>query len=75
MLRHISLQNLQSINFGELVEPMVWVYAEDIYRFVQPAIWDKYAAVFKTAWTASAFKGEEVFFSMWCQFNNSFLFI
>lgn len=61
MLRHISLQNLQSANIGDQVEPMVWVYAEDIYRFVQPPIWDKYAGVFKTAWTASAFKGEDVY--------------
>ncbi|CAG9773073.1 unnamed protein product [Ceutorhynchus assimilis] len=57
MLRHISLQTLQSFKIGDMVEPMVWVYAEDIYRFVQPTIWDKYAGVFKTAWTASAFKG------------------
>lgn len=28
-----------------------------MFRFVQPPVWDKYAAVFKTAWTASAFKG------------------
>ncbi|KAF7269591.1 hypothetical protein GWI33_017368 [Rhynchophorus ferrugineus] len=57
MLRHISLQTLQMSNLGDVIEPMVWVYAEDIYRFVQPPIWDKYSAVFKTAWTASAFKG------------------
>ncbi|KAJ8942100.1 hypothetical protein NQ318_013389 [Aromia moschata] len=57
MLRHLPQQSMQEINLGSLVEPMVWVYAEDIYRFVQPSIWDKYAAVFKTAWTASAFKG------------------
>ncbi|XP_066140842.1 hexosaminidase D-like isoform X1 [Euwallacea fornicatus] len=57
MLRHMSLQNLQSSNIGDYVEPMVWVYAEDVYRFVQPSVWDKYGTVFKTAWTASAFKG------------------
>ncbi|CAH1118945.1 unnamed protein product [Phaedon cochleariae] len=57
MLRHISLQSMQEINLGDSVDPMVWVYAEDIYRFVQPAVWEKYAAVFQTAWTASAFKG------------------
>ncbi|KAJ8918610.1 hypothetical protein NQ315_013116 [Exocentrus adspersus] len=57
MLRHISQQAMLEINIGNLVEPMVWVYAEDIYRFVQPTVWDKYADVFKTAWTASAFKG------------------
>lgn len=57
MLRHISQQSMQEIKLGSLVEPMVWVYAEDIYHFVQPSVWDKYAAVFSTAWTASAFKG------------------
>lgn len=57
MLRHLSQQSMQDIGLGSLVEPMVWVYAEDIYRFVQSPVWDKYAAVFKTAWTASAFKG------------------
>ncbi|KAF5292454.1 hypothetical protein FQA39_LY14001 [Lamprigera yunnana] len=57
MLRHLSQQSLQDFSLGELVEPMIWVYAEDIYRFVQSPVWDKYGAVFKTAWTASAFKG------------------
>lgn len=57
MLRHISQESMIGVNLGALVEPMVWVYAEDVYRFVQPPIWDKYGAVFKTAWAASAFKG------------------
>lgn len=57
MLRHVTQQSIIDFNLGGLVEPMIWVYAEDIYRFVQPQIWEKYAAVFKTAWTASAFKG------------------
>lgn len=57
MLRHINQQSMQDIGLGSLVEPMVWVYAEDIYRFVQTQVWEKYAAVFSTAWAASAFKG------------------
>ncbi|KAH1013050.1 hexosaminidase D [Dendroctonus ponderosae] len=57
MLRHIPLPDLQAAKLGDQVEPMVWVYAEDIYRFVQASVWDKYASVFKTAWAASAFKG------------------
>lgn len=57
MLRHLSQQSMVEFKLGDLVEPMIWVYAEDIYRFVQPQVWEKYAAVFKTAWTASAFKG------------------
>lgn len=57
MLRQIQLIDLQKSQLGALVEPMVWVYAEDIYRFVSMQTWDKYAQVFPTVWTASAFKG------------------
>ena len=42
---------------GGLVEPMVWVYAEDVYRFVPSYTWDRYSEIFGTMWTASAFKG------------------
>ena len=35
----------------------VWVYAEDVYRFVPSMVWDKFAAVFPYVWSASAFKG------------------
>lgn len=57
MLRQIPLIDLQNSQIGSLVEPMVWVYAEDIYRFVSVQMWDKFATVFPTVWTASAFKG------------------
>lgn len=35
----------------------VWVYAEDVYRFVPTIVWDKFAEVFPRVWAASAFKG------------------
>lgn len=58
MLRHMSLETLENSRIGNYIEgPMVWVYAEEIYKFIQAPLWDKYASVFKTAWTASAFKG------------------
>lgn len=57
MLRHLNQQTMIDVHLGDIVEPMIWVYAEDIYRFVQPQVWDKYSKVFKSAWTASAFKG------------------
>ncbi|XP_049786014.1 hexosaminidase D-like [Schistocerca cancellata] len=57
MLRHLSPQSLDEARIGDLVEPMVWVYAEDVYRFVPVMVWDKYAAVFPRVWAASAFKG------------------
>ncbi|XP_017040214.1 hexosaminidase D [Drosophila ficusphila] len=56
-LRSMSLSELQNSQVGSYVEPMVWVYASDIYRFIQPQLWDTYAKIFPGAWTASAFKG------------------
>ncbi|XP_071448252.1 hexosaminidase D-like isoform X2 [Hetaerina americana] len=57
MLRHVSPEAMKESGLGNLVEPMVWVYAEDVYRFVPPGVWDKYAAIFPRVWAASAFKG------------------
>lgn len=58
MLRHISLEFLQNSGLGKIdVQPMVWAYSEDIYKFIQSQTWDKYSQVFKTVWTAGAFKG------------------
>lgn len=57
MLRTISLEELQKSKISKLVEPMVWVYVENIYRFVSPPTWDKYSKLFSTIWAASAFKG------------------
>ena len=55
MLRNLMTIEMQPL--AGLVEPMVWVYAEDVYRFVPSYTWDRFAEVFDTAWTASAFKG------------------
>lgn len=57
MLQHLPPQSMEEYHLGELVEPMVWVYAEDVYRFVPSIVWDKFATVFPRVWTASAFKG------------------
>ncbi|RZF43937.1 hypothetical protein LSTR_LSTR006745 [Laodelphax striatellus] len=57
MLRHLPPISLEQYRIGELVEPMVWVYAEDVYRFVPSSVWEKYAAIFARVWAASAFKG------------------
>ncbi len=55
MLRNMMPAELQPL--AGLVEPMVWVYAEEIYRFVPSYTWSRFAEVFDTVWTASAFKG------------------
>ncbi|CAG0915239.1 unnamed protein product [Notodromas monacha] len=57
MLRQYSASALMEYDLGNIVEPMVWVYAEDIYRFVSPSVFDTFAEVFPTVWAASAFKG------------------
>ena len=55
MLRNFMVEEMQPL--ANLVEPMVWVYAEDVERFVPSYTWDRYNEVFNYFWTASAFKG------------------
>ena len=43
----------------DLVVPMVWVYAEEVYRFMPSYNWDRLSEVFPNVWTASAYKGAE----------------
>ncbi|XP_068155370.1 hexosaminidase D [Drosophila tropicalis] len=56
-LRQMALSELQNSQIGSYVEPMIWVYANDIYRFIQPQLWNTYAKIFPTAWVASSYKG------------------
>ncbi|XP_073826444.1 hexosaminidase D-like isoform X3 [Musca autumnalis] len=57
MLRGMTLSEMQHSQIGQYVEPMIWVYINDIYRFIPPMLWERYTRVFPTAWAASAFKG------------------
>ena len=57
MLRTMPMQTVQNSGIGDLVEPMIWVYVEDIDRFIDSVTWSSYASVFTHLWTASAFKG------------------
>ena len=52
-----SFYFFQSSGIGPLVEPMVWVYVEDVDRFVDASIWTTFGIAFDNIWTASAFKG------------------
>jgi hexosaminidase len=56
-VRQISTETLRGSGIGRVVEPMIWAYTEDIYKFISSVTWDKYSQVFKTAWVAGAFKG------------------
>lgn len=57
MLRNMMSSEMMPLQ--NLVVPMVWVYAEDVYRFMPSYNWDRLSEVFPTAWTASAYKGAD----------------
>ena len=57
MLRSISFEQLHQSRIANYVEPMVWVYVEDIDHFVDGDTWRKYSNLFSHLWVASAFKG------------------
>ncbi len=56
MLRSIPEDTLAQSGIGDAVEPMVWVYVEDVDRFVDPITWMTFSNVFRHIWVASAFK-------------------
>uniref|UniRef100_A0A2L2Y7K7 beta-N-acetylhexosaminidase n=1 Tax=Parasteatoda tepidariorum TaxID=114398 RepID=A0A2L2Y7K7_PARTP len=57
MLRQMPTEKLKEFQLGTLVEPMVWTYVKDVYRFVPYNVWMSYSEVFPFVWAASAFKG------------------
>ena len=57
MLRTIPFDELKEANLGELIDPMIWVYVEDIDHFVDEKTWNAYSKLFTNVWSASAFKG------------------
>lgn len=57
MIRQWNPQYLQSTTLGGLVEPVVWVYTDDISQLVPNYIWYWYTKTFPTVWIAGAFKG------------------
>ncbi|XP_039275799.1 hexosaminidase D-like [Nilaparvata lugens] len=57
MMRQWSPQFLTSTKLGSLVEPVVWVYTDDIGKLVPHYVWHWYMKTFKFVWVAGAFKG------------------
>jgi len=53
----VNFMEDEMMPLANLVEPMVWIYAEDVYRFMPSFNWDRLSAVFPYVWTASAYKG------------------
>lgn len=56
-MRQMSVETLRASSIGNVVEPMIWAYTEDVYKFIQSTTWDKYSQIFKSCWVAGAFKG------------------
>ncbi|XP_053206083.1 hexosaminidase D-like [Panonychus citri] len=57
MLRNMSPERLKESKIGSLVEPMIWTYVKDIYRFIPYPTFTYFADTFDNVWAASAFKG------------------
>ncbi|XP_054168742.1 hexosaminidase D-like isoform X2 [Oppia nitens] len=58
MLRQMSSESLLDSGLSQLgVEPVVWSYVKDVYRFISPNQWTTFGSVFRRFWGASAFKG------------------
>ncbi|CAH0564501.1 unnamed protein product [Brassicogethes aeneus] len=57
MLRNIDANVMQDYYLGNLIEPMLWHYCSSDNFQLGGQLWEKYAAVFKNVWGASAFKG------------------
>lgn len=57
MFRNMDSAVLKEFDLGSLVEPMVWVYIQDIMRFIPPTTWYMFGEVFPNVWVAGAFKG------------------
>ena len=50
---------------------MVWVYVEDVDRFVDSLTWANYGEVFSHIWAASAYKGQLISEGNLCAFKSS----
>nr|CAD7588568.1 unnamed protein product [Timema genevievae] len=57
MMRRWTQDTLRDSGLGDLVEPVVWVYADDISRLIPHYVWFMYGKVFPRVWVAGAFKG------------------
>ena len=56
MLRNMYYHDLKPL--GNLVQPMVWSYADQVEPYITNLTWHRYSTVFHSPiWAASAFKG------------------
>ena len=57
MLRNIPSQTIRDSGLGPLVEPMIWVYIEDIDRFIDPVTWANFGEIFPHGLDRRSFQG------------------
>lgn len=59
MLNSVDPNIIKEFKLGELVEPVIWAYAEDLNGYLTPDIWNRFSQHFPYVWAASAFKGAD----------------
>uniref|UniRef100_A0A914V1A8 beta-N-acetylhexosaminidase n=1 Tax=Plectus sambesii TaxID=2011161 RepID=A0A914V1A8_9BILA len=56
---HIGADEAFQVRLGDLIEPVVWNYAENLDDQLYPDMWERFGTVFPFIWGASAFKGAD----------------
>lgn len=59
MLNNVDVTLLKAYKLPELVEPVVWNYAEQIDQFLAMDFWQRFSNTFPYIWASSAFKGAD----------------
>lgn len=55
--RNLDEHTILRYGVGDLVDIVVWNYQPEVASHIPPAVWLKYANIFKSVWVGSAFKG------------------
>ncbi|XP_003377209.1 hexosaminidase domain-containing protein [Trichinella spiralis] len=59
MLNVMEEKSLEKWSLGDLVEPVVWAYAENLEEYLPLELWKRFERIFRHVWGASAFKGAD----------------
>ncbi|CDW59171.1 Glyco hydro 20 domain containing protein [Trichuris trichiura] len=59
MIANIDASLAEKYDLKNLVEPVLWNYAEDLEAFLPMGIWETFAAMVPYMWGSSAFKGAD----------------
>lgn len=59
MLNNVDPAVIKETGVHELVEPVVWAYAESLSEYLFPDLWSRLSSIFPYVWGCSAFKGAD----------------